>query len=252
MNGLGSSSLLPLLLIWKGELIVGQPGCSSILLLGFIRTKAPVAIRCALQELRQEIANDSYFAGVPSIKRATHYFHAKDDIPEVRERVFRLLHGLDFKAEFIVARKIEKIFVGRHKKQENVFYDDLIVKLFQNKLHVTKENQIYFAVRGNTTRQEFLTNAIQTAILSFEKKWATTIDSVIKVQAQTMTGEPCLQVADYMNWAVQRAFIRGDIRFLDFVRNRISCLVDVYDFANYPHNFYTSKNSFDVNKISPL
>ena len=235
-----------------GELIVGQEGCSRILILGFIRTTNPEHIRQALIILRAELSKDPYFKGIPSIERTLRYFHAKDDVPEVRERVYKTLQSLDFKAEFVVARKIETIFNKRHRRKENVFYDDLVSKLFENKLHTSSQNIIYFAVRGNRIRQEPLDSAIHTAILTFESKWQTKISTNINAQAQTLIGEPCLQAADYMNWAVQRAFNKGDTRFFHFMREKISFLVDLYDYASYPHNFYNSKNQFDITKISPL
>lgn len=235
-----------------GNLIVGQGGCAKILMVGFIRTTDPKPVRRALTDLRNQISQDTYLQGIPSLKNSLQHFHAKNDVPEVRERVFKTIANLDFKAEFIVARKIESIFIKRHQRRENIFYDDLLAKLFENKLHTSTENKIYYAVRGNRIRQEPISSAIQTAVLTFEKKWQTKVNSTIEVQAQTLTGEPCLQVADYMNWAVQRAFIKGDIRYVNFLRGKISYLLDVYDFGKYPKNFYNSRNPFDVTKISPL
>jgi len=236
----------------KGNLIVGKGGCSKILLVGFIRTTNPGIIRKKLKNLRDRISKDEYLKEVSSIKKSLRAFHAKDDCLEVRQAVYKTLKDLDFKAEFIVARKIKSIFIKRHQRKENVFYDDLLAKLFQNKLHTSTKNKIYYAKRGNRVRQEPISSAIQTAVLTFEKKWKTKINSEIKIQAQILSGEPCLQVVDYMNWAMQRAFIKKEIRYFNFVREKISYLVDIYDFDKYPKNFYNSKNPFEVNKISPL
>lgn len=235
-----------------GGLIVGREGCSKILLVGFIRTEQPGEIRAALGKLRRELLLDPYLKNIPSMKKTAIVFHAKDDCPEVKQAVYKEIAKLSFKAEFIVARKEEDIFIKRHNKKENIFYDDLLAKLFENKLHLSSNNKIYYAVRGNKIRQEPISNAIQTAILTFEKKWKIKIDSEIDVQAQTLSGEPCLQVVDYMNWAVQRAFAKGETRFIDFVENKISYLVDLYDLEKYPNNFYSKSNKFDINKISPL
>lgn len=65
-------------------------------------------------------------------------------------------------------------------------------------------------------------------------------------------GEPCLQIVDYMNWAVQRAFVKNEDRYLRFIGEKIGFLVDIYDFKKYPNNFYNKKNKFDLKKISPL
>lgn len=240
----------------KKEYIVGKKGCSKILILGFFKTEDPKIIRKKLAELRKEIIKDPYFKNVPSIKnRTSKIFHATDDIPEVREKVYKLINKLPVKSEFIVARKIEKIFNTKHKSSENIFYDGLIIKLFQNQLHKTSKNIIYFAVRGNRARQLPLEEAIKTAVNSFEEKWKTKIESEIKIYPQRPFDEPCLQIIDYLNWAVQRAFLARETRFLDFViDDKISLIIDLYDFKKYKNggNYYNRKNPFDVNKISPL
>ncbi len=235
-----------------GKCIVGEEGCSKILLIGFIITDKPVFLRKQLLNLKEEIANDPYLKGVPSLKKTKEYFHASVDTPEVREKVFKLLVKLDFKAEFIVARKKEKIFKKRHRSNPNVFYDDIIAKLFTNKLHLAEKSYIYYEVRGNRKRQEPFEDAIRTAINIFEEKWGMRNDSKIEIFPMSSVGEPCLQIIDYMNWAVQRAFIKRDDRFVKFLEDKISLICDVYDSDNYPRIYYNKNNKFDINKISPL
>lgn len=236
----------------NGNLIVGNEGVSKILLLGFIRTEDPRPIRQALEKLSGKLTNDKYLQGIPSLEKSLVSFHAKDDSPEVKQAVYKTIVDLDFNAELIVARKVKGIFNNKYQRSEGKFYDDLISKLFENKLHVSRINEIYFAVRGSRLRQLPLEGAIEKAVKLFETKWNTKITSEIKIYPQRPSGEPCLQVADYINWAVQRAFIKGDMRFYKFVENKVSYLVDVFDIDKYPKNFYNRKNKFDVTKISPL
>lgn len=235
-----------------GKNIVGTEGCSKILLLGFIRTNDPETLRKEILKLNNKVVSDPFYDGVPSLEKTKTSFHAKDDIPEIREKVFRKIALLDFKAEFFVARKIESIFTGRHKGKENLFYDDLIAKLFENKLHKSDKSVIYFATRGNKTRQKPLEEAIEKAKLTFEKKWGIKTNGHIEILPQSPAGEPCLQIADYMNWAVQRLFLKQEKRFYGLVEDKVSFLVDIYDFDRYPKNYYTRKNKFDITKISPL
>jgi hypothetical protein len=203
-------------------------------------------------KLREEIVSDPYLQGIPSLESTKKYFHASVDIPEVREKFFKLIANLDFKAEFIVARKKEKIFRNRHRANPNVFYDDIVTKLFKNKLHLAKESHIYYEVRGNRCRQRPFEDAIRTAINTFEERWGVKNDAEIKIYPMSSIGEPCLQIIDYMNWAVQRAFIKGDARYINFLEERISFICDVYDSEKYPNNYYSKKNKFAINKISPL
>ncbi|MCF7795692.1 DUF3800 domain-containing protein [Patescibacteria group bacterium] len=235
-----------------GKNIVGTEGCSKILILGFIITKNPKIIRDEIFKLKKEIQNDKYLQNIPSMIKTKKYFHAKDDCPEIREKFFKMILKLDFKAEFIVARKNEKIFKSKYKGKQNLFYDDLIIKLFKNKLHFSKENDIYFEVRGNKKRQKPLEDAIKIAVNTFESEWNIKNNCKINIYPMSSVGEPCLSIADYINWAVFRAYTKKEDRFLKFVENKISFLFDVYDFNKYPKNFYNRKNKFDINKISPL
>lgn len=94
----------------RGNLIVGKPGCSRILMLGYTEIAQPELVRQQLIGLRDQIKTDSFFSDVPSVKETLRAFHAKNDIPEIRERFYRLISTMNFKAHLVVARKIEGIF----------------------------------------------------------------------------------------------------------------------------------------------
>lgn len=236
----------------NGKLIIGNEGNSKILILGFIKTENPKLIRQTLTALRDQLSKDEYLQGIPSLQKSLIAFHAKDDCAEVKQAVYKTIVSLDFTAEIIVARKIENIFKKKHHRKESEFYDDLVTKLFQNKLHMSSLNEIYFSVRGSCLRQKPLEEAIEKAVTKFEEKWKIKIDSKINIYPQRPSGEPCLQVVDYINWAVQRAYVKGDMRFYRFIEDKISYLVDIYDTEKYPKNFYNRRNKFDIQKISPL
>lgn len=236
----------------RGNFIVGREGCSPVLGLGFIETHNPSAIRESLADLHEQIAGDIYLRDIPSIAKTNQCFHAKDDAPEVRYLVYQRIAQLDFKAQFIVARKAETAFRNSFHAKESEFYDFLISKLFMNVLHRQTRNTIYFAQRGTRLRQAKLESAIQAGIAEFETRWKTKVDTQIRIFPQVATGEPCLQVIDYMNWAVYRAFTRREMRYYRFVQDKVSLLVDFYDTAKYPKNWYSRTNPFDVEKASPL
>ena len=236
----------------RGNLIVGKPGCSPLLILGFIETINPVAIRRALANLHAAIAADPYLRDVPSIAKTNVAFHAKDDCPEVRYLVFKCIESLDFRAQFIVGRKIERVFKGRFQSKERLFYDQLVSHLFKNVLHRYTHNSIYFSKRGSRDRQAPLKAAIEKGVEAFETQWHTKVSTEITVQSQTPAGEPCLQIIDYMNWAVYRAFTRREMRYYRIVEDKVSLLLDLYDLDNYPNNYYNRRNPFDIEKASPL
>lgn len=236
----------------KGNLIVGQAGCSPILMLGFIETQNPTSMRQAILDLQREVVGDPYLKDIPSLAKTAIAFHAKDDAPEVRYKFFNLIVDMDFTAQFIVARKIERVFRNSFGADPNAIYEHLVKLLFERVLHRYTRNHIYFAKRGSRDRQEPLHRAIQSAIKRFEEKFQTKVVSTFTVEAQTPQGEPCLSVADYMNWAVQRAFVKGEMRYYRFIESKVSLLVDLYDIEKYPNNWYNRRNPFDISKRSPL
>ena len=55
----------------KGKCIVGEPGCSQILILGFIETQKPHEIRQAVLRAQRSIVTDPYLTGIPSTPKHT-------------------------------------------------------------------------------------------------------------------------------------------------------------------------------------
>ncbi len=112
----------------RGNLLLDKGECSPILILGFAKTENPEMIRKEIAKLHEEIAADEYLKSIPSIAKTNLHFHAKDDCAEVREKVFKLIKRLDFKAEFIVARKRLDVFSKRHKRNEDIFYHEIVTR----------------------------------------------------------------------------------------------------------------------------
>ena len=143
------------------------------------------------------------------------------------------------------------------KKNAYYFVDEAGDPAFYNKqgeFIVGKEgcSKIYFSKRGSKTRQVPLEKAIEHAKNSFERKFFIKIRSNTFVYSQMPTGEPCLQVIDYMNWAIYRAFAKREMRYYNFVKDKVSFVWDIYDTVKYPKNFYSRSNELDIKKISLL
>jgi hypothetical protein len=238
-----------------GSVIVGQLGCSRVLMLGYVEVSDPTPLQTRINELKAKIATDSYLRAIPSIVKTVRAFHAKDDCPEVRMMMYKLLAPMDFTAQMVVARKHEPMFRTRYRGDQDRFYDELVTLLFENRLHRNERNRIVFARRGSKTRQRALREAILDSVSRFQKKWGKQVSTTITVETAQPSDEPLLQVVDYTNWALYRAFERGEMRYFDFIRDKVELVRDVFDREKYRGglNFYTrTKNPFSAEKISPL
>jgi hypothetical protein len=237
----------------RGEVIVGREGCSPILLIGFVAMTEPHPARVALSRLRAELVGDRYLKAIPSLKKSAKAFHAKDDCPEVRQAAYKLIDTFDFRYQCVVARKHAAMFREVFKGSPGAFYDHLVTHLFKNVLHRSSMNKIYFSRRGDRARKAPLEEAIRRGIEEFERSTGTTVDTDVHLQCQTPASETCLQIVDYMNWAVYRAYTMREMRYFEFMREKVDLLVDLYDRTKYPRNYYDrGGNPFEIEKTSSL
>ena len=113
-----------------------------------------------MTKLRFALLADPYFAGVPSFrpgrKQTALGFHARDDVPEVRYAVFKLLaerkddlrfHAVVADKTVIAAQEIEKRRLDPQARyQKNSLYDDLIRQLYRKFHRIAGEYLTAFTV----------------------------------------------------------------------------------------------------------
>lgn len=240
--------------------ILNTVGVSKIFIIGMVKIKDdPNMIRSGIVELQNRIEQDSYFKRVPSIqkkiKSGGFYFHAKDDVPEARKLFYELIKGMNVSFEAIAARKVPEIFEKKHHGKETEFYADILSHLLKNKFNIGVKLVLNIAQKGSSTRHTNLNLALEKAVKRFSKRFpAKTIKTNIVFNIQNQRKEPLLNIADYCCWAVQRVFERGEIRYYEFLLEKMSLIVDLYDSEHYQMsgNYYTKKRPLTTqNKISP-
>ena len=247
----------------RGATIVGHPGVSNYFMLGFVKMYDMVADCELLRQLHGEIVKDPYFHGVPSFSPSANKtaicFHAHDDVPEVRYRVFNLLKDLEYSVKVVIRRKSYLAEFGRgayqllgNKIDEHVLYDDMVHHLFWNELHKAGENHITFARRGKSNRQAALQDAIRKGLEHFKTKFNKDVNPRNTVRSGYLPEYTGLQVADYSLWALQRLYERGESRFFDLIEGKFSYINDMDDVRKETYGEqYTKKNRISWDKIKP-
>jgi hypothetical protein len=212
----------PTLFHASGKAIVDTEGCSRFFIIGKLEVDDPPALAQSLTGLRQELIADPYFAGVesfrPERKKTALLFHAKDDLPEVRYRVFNLLravgsalrfHAVVCDKQVLLKSEMERRAQDpRYRYQPDTIYDGLIRSLCSKFHRLADRYEICVAKRGAKDRNQAIRTAIEHAERDFEQKFgfsrgggdAWTI--VISNPKETV----CLQAVDYFLWAVQRFY----------------------------------------------
>ncbi|MCA9306353.1 MAG: DUF3800 domain-containing protein [Phycisphaerales bacterium] len=247
----------------RGAVLLGREGVSHTFAVGVTRLADPDAVSRSLDDLRQQLCLDPYFAGVPSMQPAagkTHrHFHAKDDLPEVRREVFRHLLSLDFEVQVAIRRKRNMVDAARQAKKSgdrfsaDDVYDDLIARLFKNLLHKADCNRIAFARRGKADRRVALERALEKSRKRFMEKWGIGSDSRIESVFAHPWQVSGLQVTDYALWALQRLIERQEDRYFNLISDRFRLVMDLDDTRNKPYGeWYSDHNPLTLEKIKPL
>jgi hypothetical protein len=204
----------------SGKPIVGTAGCSGYFMLGKLEVGDPDKLASELTHLRGELCADDYFAGVesfrPERKKTALLFHAKDDLPEVRYRVFNLLKSLgkdlrfhavvcDKKALLAKETKLRETNPAYRYRPDDV-YDSLVRSLFSRFHRLADVYQVNIAKRGQSNRNQ----AIEQALEHAEKDFEATFGFGRKAQWSINICDPrstlCLQAVDYFLWALQRFY----------------------------------------------
>ena len=194
----------------QGKVLVGTEGCSRFFILGLLDVPNPPALKDRFDTLRAQLMNDSYFKSVPSMqptnRKTALAFHAKDDLPEVRRDVFRLLRdteGLRFFA--VVADKLSVLaYVRQRNKREpayhyhpNELYDYLTERLFKERLSQHDRYDIIFSKRGKSDRLTTLRQLVETARSGPAAQQNMNANAAVRVSAATPKEHAGLQAVDY-------------------------------------------------------
>jgi len=250
----------------KHRIMLGQEGVSTFFMLGLLSVRDVASLEMELHDLRIQLINDPYFKDVPSMqpshKKTACAFHAKDDVPEVRREVFKLLsqhQDLRFFAVIKDKRVVLDYVLNRnqsdpvYKYTPNDLYDFCVRRLFRDRLHKDNRYQITFAQRLQSDRTRAMVDQIALARARFIAKYG--LEKEVEITVSTSVPEKCiaLQAADYYLWALQRFYIYSESRYLEYLAPSIRLIMDVDDTRENPYGMYYSKrNPIALEKIPPL
>jgi len=151
-------------------------------------------------------------------------FHATEEAQAVRNEVFAVLQRHDFRVDATILEKPKaqpQTRVTEHRFYQTAWYQHLK----------------YVAPRISTLSTELL---LMTASVGTRKQRQAFGHAVRDVGIQVLPGrttrfafwsaasDPCLWVADYCSWAIQRKWELGDTRSYDLIKNKIRSEWDVF------------------------
>jgi Protein of unknown function (DUF3800) len=170
------------------------------------------AIGSKLLDLRRELTMQG------RVQQGFAEFHAAEDRQEIRDLVFNLLGAHDFRVDATIldkAKTLPRLAQDHLRFYKQAWYlhfqyvgprvvgpkDDLLV--VASALQVNRKKAVLGHAVRDVVQQIAAARSYQTAF------WPAQAD-------------PCLQVADYVTWAIQRKHERGDARSYELIRDKIA------------------------------
>lgn len=151
-------------------------------------------------------------------------FHATEDPEIIRQRVYALLAGLKLNADVTIFEK-SKAHPNKYHTQEG-FYKFAWYFHFKhvarNRIVPGEDVLIQAASIGTKKGRILFRNALNDVVQQVlpTSKWQTTFWS--------SSSDPCLQMADYIAWAVQRKYERSDNRHYALIAHHIRSEFDIF------------------------
>ena len=210
-------------------------------MLGMVCCAAEAEVTRQLAELRAALRENPLYATIYSLKpeaqKTARAFHAKDDHAEIRSKVFELLVTLDFKFYAVIkGMRAVRDYVQRRNRMDssyryrpNELYDLTVRLLFKQRLHKEEHYRVVFARRGKSDRTAALTYELEDARMRFLAEHRMASAATLEIIPAHPWEQPCIQVADYCMWALQRCYETGECRFLNALWPKVSVIHDVDD-----------------------
>jgi Protein of unknown function (DUF3800) len=201
-----------------GKVLVGTDAVSRFFMVARLEVPDMPALQADMDALRAELLADPLLNAVPSMQAASGktalFFHAKDDVPEVRHAVFKLLLHHEMRLSAVVKEKHHLLAdvrgheaanpAYRYKADGHEIYDDLIARLFAQVGAFGAQRHVTFAVRGSKPRTAALKTVLETIDQDFERDFGFAPHGPTTVHSSYPAQSAGLQACDYLLWALQR------------------------------------------------
>jgi hypothetical protein len=150
-------------------------------------------------------------------------FHAAEDPQAIRDEVFALLSEAEFRIDATIFEKRKALPRLQTPQALYKIAWYLHFKYVAPRI-VTKQDRLFVVAAsiGTKKRRRIFHNAVSDVVDQVSPCHA------FRVAFWSMESDPCLQVADYCTWAIQRKWERGDKRSYDLIKDKIKSEMDIW------------------------
>lgn len=184
---------------------------------------------CAAGHALADLRRDMLFRGV----ELGPFFHASADKQRVRDEVFDTICKHDFSVQATIMEKSKAMPKVRPTKARFYKYGWFYHFMYVAPKTIQRNTEVLITTAsvGKTKKEQAsFTSAINDVVQQIIRRnqWLTEFVPTIQ--------EPCLQVADYCTWAIQRKWEQGDDRSYVLIKDRITHEADMWSHGKI--NYY--------------
>ena len=195
-----------------------SPKGSRYFTLTSVLVRRPFPLDSALTELRYELMESGL---------DIEYFHAAEDRQATRDKVFARIHTAlnRFRVDAVI---VEKCKTGPSLRDDIRFYPEMMGHLLR---YVIKRTSLYQVTEVIVITDRIPVNrkrqAVEKAVKTVLARWlpASVKYRILHHDSKSSVG---LQIADYFNWAIFRAWERADRRSLNIVSSAVRSQFDIF------------------------
>ncbi|MGH2748127.1 MAG: DUF3800 domain-containing protein [Actinomycetota bacterium] len=199
-----------------------KAGVSTYFIIGTVTMK-DCQLGNDLIDLRRELAWNGFI--LPE-------FHAHNDVQRVRDRVFDVLAGREFRVDTTI---LDKTKAQDHLRADPLrFYKEAWFLHFKHvapRIATSLDDLFVVASSLQIKRKK---QAIHHAVADVVRQVSPTV--IFHTAFWPAISDPCLQVADYATWAIQRKYERGDTRSHDLIADKIASEFEAFKLG--PKTYY--------------
>ena len=147
------------------------------------------------------------------------FFHATEDKQAVRDEVYNLIKGSSINISATILEKSKaqpQVRVNSERFYKHAWYFHLSGVAAKMNLQATDQVVITTASVGTKKGQSAFSDSVNDVVRQ------RMLRGEYRTHFCSSASDPCLQIADYCTWAIQRKWERGDHRSYDLVSHLIS------------------------------
>lgn len=227
----------------KGENLVAKGVATKFLILCAVRTKDPLGLQKIVTNFKLELMDDQSLVKIFSPAYSLDNFHAQKDYPEVREKFYGLINKLPVQIDVLVVEKL-KCRPQSMQHKPGKLYGFMTGQLLKTISHQSKKTEVIFSRKDSKYKlRSELEEEVERVRLKFLKFNPKLNDHEITLTYQhnphyTHAG---LQVADYVAYAVFKAFEVGDLKYYNLIKGKIGKVTDLCN-----KKYYLRSNPFQL------